>query len=1192
MVSPQQKELVITPASNNPIGSPFSRVLEAPDSNKPIRSSLSRVLINEGSPLSDETIWNRLREVGFDEDSIKRRDKAALIAYIAKLESEIYNYQHHMGLLILERKEWTSKHEQVKLSVDSAEAAHRRDQAAHISALAEAKKQEESLKRALAIEKECLANIEKTLHAMRAESAETKLASESKLAEARIAEENAQAKFIEAKTKLHAAESLQAEASRSRFATERMLQEVEAREDELRRRLISLKSEYDAKEKEIGIERQFLCERQKTLQQGQEKLFEGQALLNQREEGIFRRSQELSQLEREFETAKATIEKEFRVLKEEKSNMDLKMDELATREEAIIKMESLQAKKEKDFLILQEKLASKEHEEIQKLKAGHEAALETRKIEFEAELERERKLVEDEIEAKRQTCKVREDNLTHIEEQLKQKTHYFELQASSLVGKENSVAQKLRSLEEKEQIVNAGEKAAEIENMRLQKEREEIANLKVDIQKCKDSLENEKKQVIQAQKKLEITKRERRELLSLQTKLKEEIDSFRTQKLEVMSEADDLKTEKEKFESEWQIIDEKREELRKEVEKITKERNALCKFLKEEQDSLRSEKDALRDKFKHDYDTLSCEREAFISKMEHERSEWLSKIEQERADFIRDIEFQKSELENSINKRREEIENNFKEREEEFEREKAKELQYINSQKEMIVKELEHVASEMKRLGHERVQITLDRERREKEWSEIKSSVEELQIQTQKLQKQRELLHTDREEIHIKIQHLKELEDLKIPSESMSLSEMKPLDVSSNRCKVPSQNYFNAQPIVQGMRQDLSISKETVVGYLGPGCLSMKASESVSPSTATPLSWIKKCTELFFKHSPENGAEVNCENNAARKISSTHEEREIVSGFEFPNLNLPENQYSKNDKKVILSQFNMDMSGISERARSKGKDRSERASSRRRSVFSATEQSKEILEVPLASENAESAHSLDLESNKNKKKVIHYKADNVLNMSGEKSRSNDSATNALPAGSKRHINYSSHDRVDALSQNHKKRRQHKNVTGTLIEEITSKCVVSTEIISPLDENNLVSFNRTPGYREKADGFLDENHEVPEATVKNKETDTVADNLQDVQSNGCADFPLAENGVSCPGSSCQGATKSREKLVEKVCFEADEEPAKELARPHAQSELVARSCRKLNGNDDDNENFGEEDEEQASVKEKLWNFLIT
>lgn len=44
------------------------------------------------TPLTDKVIWKRLREAGFDEDSIKRRDKAALIAYIAKLETEVCSF--------------------------------------------------------------------------------------------------------------------------------------------------------------------------------------------------------------------------------------------------------------------------------------------------------------------------------------------------------------------------------------------------------------------------------------------------------------------------------------------------------------------------------------------------------------------------------------------------------------------------------------------------------------------------------------------------------------------------------------------------------------------------------------------------------------------------------------------------------------------------------------------------------------------------------------------------------------------------------------------------------------------------------------------------------------------------------------------------------------------------------------------
>lgn len=82
------------------------------------------------------------------------------------------------------------------------------------------------------------------MHEMRAESAETKVAAESKLAEARNMVEGAQKKFTEAEAKLHVAESLQAEASRFHRVAERKMQEVEAREDALRRNILSFKTEY------------------------------------------------------------------------------------------------------------------------------------------------------------------------------------------------------------------------------------------------------------------------------------------------------------------------------------------------------------------------------------------------------------------------------------------------------------------------------------------------------------------------------------------------------------------------------------------------------------------------------------------------------------------------------------------------------------------------------------------------------------------------------------------------------------------------------------------------------------------------------------------------------------------------------------------------------------------------------------
>ncbi|KAJ7944569.1 Nuclear matrix constituent protein 1-like [Quillaja saponaria] len=120
---------------------------------------------------------------------------------------------------------------------------------------AEARKREESFKRTIGVKEECIASLEKALHEMRGECAETKVAAEGKCAEAHHMVDEGQKNLAEAEAKVRAAESLQAEASRYHRVAERKLQEVEAREDDLRRRIISFKSDSDEKEKEMMLER-------------------------------------------------------------------------------------------------------------------------------------------------------------------------------------------------------------------------------------------------------------------------------------------------------------------------------------------------------------------------------------------------------------------------------------------------------------------------------------------------------------------------------------------------------------------------------------------------------------------------------------------------------------------------------------------------------------------------------------------------------------------------------------------------------------------------------------------------------------------------------------------------------------------------------------------------------------------------
>jgi len=72
---------------------------------------------------------------------------------------QIYDYQHNLGLILLEGKELTSKYEQLKGSFEATEIMLKRERASQQSALAETRKREENLKKNLAIQKECISNV-------------------------------------------------------------------------------------------------------------------------------------------------------------------------------------------------------------------------------------------------------------------------------------------------------------------------------------------------------------------------------------------------------------------------------------------------------------------------------------------------------------------------------------------------------------------------------------------------------------------------------------------------------------------------------------------------------------------------------------------------------------------------------------------------------------------------------------------------------------------------------------------------------------------------------------------------------------------------------------------------------------------------------------------------------------------------